>query len=61
MEQSEGLFATFEGFIHRTFGEELWGIPMTPIVIGAFLCGAMLFYLVMIRQVRRDREDVSQS
>lgn len=31
----------------------LFGIPMTGLVIGGFLCGAALFYLVMQRQRRR--------
>ena len=60
MENETGLVGGFQGLIHNTFGEELWGIPMTPVVLGAFLCGAVLFYLVMIRQVRRDSESMNE-
>ena len=32
----------------------IWGIPLTGLVIGGFICGVALFYLVMQRQRRRD-------
>ncbi len=32
----------------------VFGIPLTGIVIGAFLCGVALFYLVMNRQRKRN-------
>lgn len=61
MEESTGLFGAIQAMIHNTLGEELWGIPMTPLVVCAFICGAMLFYLVMIRQVRKDQSEINES
>ena len=33
------------------------GIPLTGLVIGGFMCGVALFYLVMQRQRRRNTEN----
>ncbi len=32
----------------------LLGVPLTGLVIGGFICGAALFYLVMQRQRKRN-------
>ena len=43
-------------FLEGIFGATILGIPTTPFVVGGFLCGVALFYLVMNRQRKRNAE-----
>lgn len=54
MEKTLTLTQKSDAFLQSVFGETFLGVGITTISFSAFLCGVALFYLVMIRQWRRN-------